>query len=285
MKSFIAALRTLVLPFGATTGRRIVLDGINGVIQIYDSNNDLRLELGRLADSIDLYTGTVTNEDEPAHIATFGLNAGSADEQGGLRIESPQLVAPDNRISTIELLSEAADGAEQPSITLDTDTVDISGVGSGSGYSTRLRMLGNLTESAHLNVGGGTAFPDVDIEDGILQIETDGRINIGADPVPRANNVDGNAAHTKIQYGTVVVAVSAGAQTFTTAVVFDEAYDAAPVVVTGFNSTSGARAVEVEARSVTTTGFTATVRASAEVNFGGAANYTISWIAAGEIAP
>lgn len=37
MKSFVAALRRLVLPFGATTGQRIVLDGVNGVIEVYDS--------------------------------------------------------------------------------------------------------------------------------------------------------------------------------------------------------------------------------------------------------
>jgi hypothetical protein len=34
MKSFFAALRSLVLPFGATSGPRIVLDGVNGRIQI-----------------------------------------------------------------------------------------------------------------------------------------------------------------------------------------------------------------------------------------------------------
>lgn len=37
MKSFIAALRSLVLPYGATSGARIVLDGVNGSIQVYNS--------------------------------------------------------------------------------------------------------------------------------------------------------------------------------------------------------------------------------------------------------
>jgi hypothetical protein len=41
MKSFIAALRTLVLPFGATSGTRIVLDGVNGVIQVYNAADEL----------------------------------------------------------------------------------------------------------------------------------------------------------------------------------------------------------------------------------------------------
>lgn len=45
MKSAIASLRSLTLPFGATSGARIVLDGVNGVIRIYDTNGNLALEL------------------------------------------------------------------------------------------------------------------------------------------------------------------------------------------------------------------------------------------------
>jgi hypothetical protein len=45
VRSLIAALRTLVLPAGATTGGRIVLDGINGTIDIYDSAGDLMVTL------------------------------------------------------------------------------------------------------------------------------------------------------------------------------------------------------------------------------------------------
>jgi hypothetical protein len=45
MRSFIAALRSLVLPFGATTGRRIVLDGTLGTITIYDTNGNKLMSL------------------------------------------------------------------------------------------------------------------------------------------------------------------------------------------------------------------------------------------------
>ena len=45
MKSMIASLRELTLPFGATSGARIVLDGINGEIRIYDNNDDLLMKL------------------------------------------------------------------------------------------------------------------------------------------------------------------------------------------------------------------------------------------------
>jgi hypothetical protein len=37
MKSIFAALRSLVLPYGATSGQRIVLDGVNGRIAVYNS--------------------------------------------------------------------------------------------------------------------------------------------------------------------------------------------------------------------------------------------------------
>jgi hypothetical protein len=45
MKSLMASLRTLTLPFGATSGGRIVLDGITGEIRIYNSAGILVLKL------------------------------------------------------------------------------------------------------------------------------------------------------------------------------------------------------------------------------------------------
>jgi hypothetical protein len=45
MRSILAALRSLVLPAGAVSGQRIVLDGVNGLISVYDSTGDLRLQI------------------------------------------------------------------------------------------------------------------------------------------------------------------------------------------------------------------------------------------------
>jgi hypothetical protein len=45
MKSFIAALRSLVLPFGATSGPRIILDGVNGQISV-NTAGPTRIVLG-----------------------------------------------------------------------------------------------------------------------------------------------------------------------------------------------------------------------------------------------
>lgn len=60
MRSFLAALRSLVLPFGRTTGARIVLDGINGIIQVYDAGNIKRVE--------------INSQDAPPGIKVFGTN-------------------------------------------------------------------------------------------------------------------------------------------------------------------------------------------------------------------
>lgn len=45
MRSFIAALRTLVLPWGATSGSRIVLNGVQGRIEVYSQTGDLLMTL------------------------------------------------------------------------------------------------------------------------------------------------------------------------------------------------------------------------------------------------
>lgn len=45
MHSAMAALRTLTLPYGATSGQRIILDGTNGTISVYDTNGVLLFTL------------------------------------------------------------------------------------------------------------------------------------------------------------------------------------------------------------------------------------------------
>jgi hypothetical protein len=45
MRSLFAVLRSLVLPAGATTGTRIVLDGVNGRIEVYDASDDLIIRI------------------------------------------------------------------------------------------------------------------------------------------------------------------------------------------------------------------------------------------------
>jgi hypothetical protein len=49
MRSFLAALRSLVLPFGQTTGTRLVIDGTLGRISGFDASNDevLRIDVSQ----------------------------------------------------------------------------------------------------------------------------------------------------------------------------------------------------------------------------------------------
>lgn len=74
MRSLVAALRSLVLPWGHTTGPRIVIDGVQGAIQLYDAGGILRAEVA-LGVGPDALPG----------FAAYGLNGASyvavADEE------------------------------------------------------------------------------------------------------------------------------------------------------------------------------------------------------------
>ena len=79
-------LRTLVLPQGATTGARIVLDGTNGVISIYNSSNKLVGQwggsLGRFFVGVDL--NDVTQPKVELDPSDIGLELGGGGP-GGFR--------------------------------------------------------------------------------------------------------------------------------------------------------------------------------------------------------
>lgn len=90
MKSFIAALRSLVLPFGATSGRRILLDGVGGVISVFDAASIKRLEVGGAEGNIRVFddSGDVRfNIGENANLTVFdaaGDRRLEIDSAGGL---------------------------------------------------------------------------------------------------------------------------------------------------------------------------------------------------------
>lgn len=109
MKSIIASLRSLTLPFGATTGQRIVLDGTTGTISVFDSNNNLRLRIGFNADSVFEAFSAQASEFLAGDIQAYPLgSAGAATRRIGLIIESGKF---DNRSRpSIDLHSESFDG-------------------------------------------------------------------------------------------------------------------------------------------------------------------------------
>jgi len=122
MRSFFANLRSLVLPAGATSGRRIVLDGVNGVIQVYNTAGDLVVQIGGVApldNAISFPTGD-PSEDIPGTISS-GISG-----SGGTRNIFLQFIAPAFTGATdfpfIELRSRSQnDTTDPPELRVDMD--------------------------------------------------------------------------------------------------------------------------------------------------------------------
>jgi hypothetical protein len=125
MRSLIAALRTLVLPFGQTTGRRIVIDGVNGTITIYDANDNERIVLGGPVDTdlIKLSTGDV-DEGSAGNIGS--TTSGDISER--LALQSPDFANNPGDVAILRLASGSKDGTIGNAIQLVTDDVLLNGV-------------------------------------------------------------------------------------------------------------------------------------------------------------
>ncbi len=114
MDSKFGALQYIVLPAGATSGRRIILDGVNGTISIYDINGLLLARMG-FADSIELFSRQA-NEVLGADIQAAAIgSAANPARRAELVLESPNLTggAGGGNRSQLEMLSESFEtGAE-----------------------------------------------------------------------------------------------------------------------------------------------------------------------------
>lgn len=130
MRSILANLRTLVLPAGATTGARIVLDGVNGVITIYNAFDVIVAQIdadgfqafdetaGPGADTARLGAGQLflaTNNAEESEAAvltasTVGLNSDDS-IRGILTIESAEFAQGS---AAIHLVSESVNATTVP---------------------------------------------------------------------------------------------------------------------------------------------------------------------------
>lgn len=146
MKDEFAELVVLVLPFNATTGPRIVLDGINGVIEGYDAANNLYISISPNTGSLD---NGVQVYDPPTGakiaLAAFGgavllMATGDVDENtaGTLATEIAGAGGTRNMLSRwssgnftgredagIKLHSESQDGTEEPLVLLVGDDVQL----------------------------------------------------------------------------------------------------------------------------------------------------------------
>lgn len=105
MRDDLANIQVLIIPGGATTGQRIVIDGIAGTITVYDSSNAITMRFG-IARAIELSSGDAS-ESSLADIQSSVLGAGSTRRLSTV-IESPTFSGRDKAI--IDLNSESFDG-------------------------------------------------------------------------------------------------------------------------------------------------------------------------------
>jgi hypothetical protein len=107
MKSFIAALRELTLPFGVTSGGRIVLDGVDGRILIYDQNGTLIAELSPDVNHASLFPWT--------SFAQPGMLIYDANGDPRILLSSPDETPP---FSAMRLMSSAANETNPGTVAL-----------------------------------------------------------------------------------------------------------------------------------------------------------------------
>lgn len=117
--AFAVFLRGFTLPFGATTGRRIVFDGVNGTIEFYDASNNLRMRLGGSpTSSIDLSTSNASEIREGGALALTHIVSGETYLSTRLEGPSSSNDGIGDEYAQIELRSRSLDGSEPPMIAL-----------------------------------------------------------------------------------------------------------------------------------------------------------------------
>jgi len=125
MQDNIALLTTLILPFGAASGQRVVLDGDSGLISIFDNSDQERLRLGGTgSDRILLFTGDAS-ENQGADIGAFVIGSGNT-RQLAIVTDAPQFSGLS--FATIVETSESFDGTVPCDIELAADLIKFTGI-------------------------------------------------------------------------------------------------------------------------------------------------------------
>jgi hypothetical protein len=112
--AFAVFLRGFTLPFGATTGRRIILDGDNGEIRIYRADGTLAVQLGGpppLDDAVHLSSGDV-DEDGPGFL-TSGVSGIGATRNLFVQLTAPPFVGTSD-FPFLEVRSRSQDNTTDP---------------------------------------------------------------------------------------------------------------------------------------------------------------------------
>jgi len=157
---------TLVIPFGATSGRRIELDGVNGTITVYRANDTAAIIIGgsgAFEDSIRFLTGD-PDELIGAIISSSVLGSGAARNLS--LIMSAPAFNPATQFPTFVIRSQSFNNVEPPEIILDHDgseglTLIPADVGSatlvaGTVTVARTSIRSNSRILLSRRIGGGT---------------------------------------------------------------------------------------------------------------------------------
>lgn len=253
MKSFIAALRSLVLPYGRTTGPRIVLDGVNGRIEVYDAGDDLVYLIDALISGatagvagepqVIIYSNGVNgvaefptgdaNEIQPARIGSVVYNRGTPTERLAFELQGASHDVDSNRIA-MQFNSTRANSSTPVNVQFfDIATQDLLLYIAREfvQVSEPLQVEPEASASAALHVGGAAGHTGPLIH---------AQLN-GADRLTVAANGDtaiaGSVTAANIKSGTAQTPAPGGAPAQTSvAVAFGTAMPAVPRVVVTPNS-------------------------------------------------
>lgn len=145
MRSPFAALRTLVLPAGATSGTRLILDGVNGRILAFGPGNDL---IGRMEPVLgNMFIGSISPSGARAELVAAG-------SQAELSLDPPDWVG--HTLVAARVLGDIDTGLGRPLLLLVSPTVD-------GGDECRVFILGERTNGAQpaVLIDGETQDADV----------------------------------------------------------------------------------------------------------------------------
>lgn len=278
MKSFIAALRNLILPFGATTGARIVLNGVNGGIQIYNSSNVLVIDISPNGIHIQ---GPARQWDINASAGFLARRSPDDGTQGQILdagfFMRPQTPEPNTgaTVGTVGQIFAANNfpfgGSSAPYVNV------VSPVYTGKPGNSSLTLQGQSQASGVNNSLATVISNEIDLVAGTI-------IKLNAPTVLPATDftLQDNQNHYYLAgenqlFNLGILSTDASV---TVAIAFTHTFTRAPMVACNINDTAGATGKwTARAINITTTGFTFWVQSPTGTAAGSAVTLKCTWVA------
>lgn len=279
MRSFLAALRTLVLPYGATTGSRIVLDGVLGQILIYDASGAL---------AADIIPGFGFEVWDPSGNLRLRLSSPLAGQYSALQMwtgvleETNQSLytladfGPMNRLVITPGEQSSKGGMEW---TICSAPWDDSIGAMLQAVCLTLNDAGNLRPTVDLT---GAAAPSESVQPHTVMYR--GFVgtpnSFGQEPTKVGELIRAHSTvdTPKLQAGIKAIAAVAGTSSGSAAVTFDDPFTNIPSITLALRS-SGARPIIVEARNATVNGFDAFWRTADGATIASNVTWNVNWMA------